>query len=193
MSKTESFAPELKALTVTLKALGPLDAAKRQFVLDAVVQRLDLRQPAGAEGRGVQDLGGSISVGASATNTPRGGVTQKAKTFLREKRPGTDVQKIACLAFYLTNYKDKPHFKTSDLKAVNIEAGGAAFSNIAQAVVNATRQNKFLSPVGKGNKQITTLGEDVVEALPDQEKVKAVLVSSRGRRRRKTRKKSKKA
>jgi hypothetical protein len=188
MSKTESFAPELKALSVTLKALGSLDAVKRQFVLDAVVQRLGLKAvTASSDGT----LSSSASCGtnaSSAANIPRTGAAPNARAWLREKRPATDVQKIACLAFYLTNYQSKPHFKTSDLSSLNIDAGGAAFSNIAHAVKNATQQNKFLSPVGKGNKQITALGEDVVSALPDQEKVKVVISSSRGRRRRKGKK-----
>src|ERR1039457_5047881 len=101
MSKTESFAPELKALSVTLKALGSLDAVKRQYVFDAVVQRLGLSAPRGpGDGRSGASAS-SISSGAGATDVLRANVALTAKAFLREKRPSTDVQKIACLAFYL--------------------------------------------------------------------------------------------
>jgi hypothetical protein len=46
-------------------------------------------------------------------------------------------------------------------------------------VANAVRQNQFLVPGQKGQKQITTLGEEVVNALPDQEAVKAVIAKHR--------------
>jgi len=37
------------------------------------------------------------------------------KEFLRDKMPVTDVERITCLAYYLTHYRDTPHFKTLDL------------------------------------------------------------------------------
>src|SRR5947209_8545864 len=33
------------------------------------------------------------------------------KEFLLQKQPRTDVERIACLAYYLTHYRDQPHFK----------------------------------------------------------------------------------
>ena len=32
------------------------------------------------------------------------------KDFLMEKAPNTDVERIACLAYYLTHYRSTPHF-----------------------------------------------------------------------------------
>jgi hypothetical protein len=52
-------------------------------------------------------------------------------------------------------------------------------SNPSLAVSNATVHSGFLAPVGQGNKQITSLGEDAVDALPDQEAVKAALANQR--------------
>jgi len=52
-------------------------------------------------------------------------------------------------------------------------------SNPSMAVENSTKQNKFLSSVGQGNKQITALGEDVVDALPNEEAVKSALANQR--------------
>jgi hypothetical protein len=104
------------------------------------------------------------------------------------KMPKTDVQRIACLAYYLTHGREQPHFKTEDLTKLNTEAGGTPLSNPSMAVSNATKQNKFLGAVGEGKKQITALGEDVVTALPDEEAVKAVLANHRKPRRKKTKK-----
>src|SRR2546426_11388019 len=35
--------------------------------------------------------------------------TLSAKEFLRDKRPVTDVERVACLAYYLAHYRDTPH------------------------------------------------------------------------------------
>lgn len=91
--------------------------------------------------------------------------------------PKTDVLKITCLAYFLTHSRQQPHFKTHELTKLNTEGGGTPFSNASVAVENATKQNKYLASVGKGNKQITALGEDVVVAMPDDEAVKAVLAN----------------
>lgn len=45
---------------------------------------------------------------------------------------------------------------------------------MSRAVNNATNQSRYLAAAGHGRKQITALGEDVVNALPDQDAVKAV-------------------
>jgi hypothetical protein len=51
------------------------------------------------------------------------------KQFLLEKEPRTDVERIACLAYYLTHYRDMPHFKTIDLNKLNTEAAQQRLSN----------------------------------------------------------------
>jgi hypothetical protein len=51
------------------------------------------------------------------------------KQFMLTKQPRTDVELIACLAFYLTHYRNFPHFKTLDLAKLNTEAAQPKFSN----------------------------------------------------------------
>lgn len=60
--------------------------------------------------------------------------------------------------------------------------------------MNATSGSGFLAPAGGGKKQITSLGEEVVGVLPDQERVKAVIAEAKTSRRKKrsTKKKNKK-
>ena len=41
------------------------------------------------------------------------------KEFLRDKKPASDVERVACLAYYLTHHRDIPHFKTVDISALN--------------------------------------------------------------------------
>jgi hypothetical protein len=88
------------------------------------------------------------------------------------------------LAYYLTHYKTTPRFKTKQLAAANIDAAQPKFSNPAVAVMNAAG-SKYLSAAGGGDKQITVLGEKLVDALPDRDKVNAL----RKPRRRKSKKK----
>jgi hypothetical protein len=109
------------------------------------------------------------------------------KQFVLEKQPKTDVERVACLAYYLTHYRDTPHFKTLDISKLNTDAAQVKFSNAAVAVENATKM-AYLVPATKGSKQISSLGEQFVLALPDREKAKAAMAHARPRR--KTRKSS---
>jgi hypothetical protein len=111
-----------------------------------------------------------------------------AKSFAASKRPSTDVEKVAVSAFYLTYQEATPHFKTVDLERVTTDAA-IEISNFARAVDNATRQSKFLAKAGSGKKQITSLGEAIVNALPDREKVSAALKEGPARKKRKIKKK----
>jgi len=104
------------------------------------------------------------------------------KDFLLEKRPNTDVEKIACLAYYLTHYRETPIFKTKDLNDLNTEAAQFKFSNASMAVDNASRSG-YLVPASKGNKQLSALGEQYVQALPDREEAKEVMKQIRPKRR----------
>jgi hypothetical protein len=96
------------------------------------------------------------------------------KQFMAEKRPKTDMQRVACLAFYLTHHRATQFFKTRDLTELNKEAAQPQMSNPTVAVRNAT-SHQYLALAGGGSKQITTRGEEMVKALPDHEKVKAAL------------------
>ena len=107
------------------------------------------------------------------------------KDFIMQKQPRSDVEKVACLAFYLTHYRDTNHFKTLDISQLNTEAAQVKFSNAAVAVDNATRKG-FIVPLGKGQKQLSAIGEQFVLALPDRDAAQAAF--SNMRRRRKTRK-----
>ncbi len=74
-------------------------------------------------------------------------------------------------------------FKTQDLTKLNTEAAGAKIGNSAQAVANATKISGYLAASGGGKKQITSLGEQMVNALPDQEAVRKVLAEKPKKRR----------
>jgi hypothetical protein len=104
------------------------------------------------------------------------------KQFLMEKQPRTDVERVACLAYYLTHYLNTPYFKTLEISRLNTEAAQVKFSNATVAVDNATKQN-YLVQATKGNKQLSAFGEQFVQALPDRERAKMVMAGARRPRR----------
>jgi hypothetical protein len=132
---------------------------------------------------GITDSVSSVGFPGSSLSTFGETKPITAKHFILEKEPKTDVERVACLAFYLTRYADTPHFKTLDLSRLNTEAAQPKFSNAAVAVENATKMG-YLVPAIKGLKQLSAAGERFVQALPDREAAKAAMNAIRSRARR---------
>lgn len=103
------------------------------------------------------------------------------KEFLFKKQPRTDVERVACLAYYLAHYRNQPHFKNTDIKALNTEAAQRQFSNAAVSVSNAAKLG-YLAQGTKGAKQLSASGEMYVEALPDREAANSALKYLRPKR-----------
>ncbi len=190
MARQTTFEQELSAIKTVLETLEPLDDPKRSFVLRTVTERLQINGFAGRSsgkdpGTGVgSSESNGIRQGDAAANSRPVGDPGSPKAFMKAKKPTSEMQRIVCLAYFLTHYRDQPNFKTQNLTALNTEAAGVKFSNPAAFVDNATRQSKLLAPSIKGHKQITTLGDEIVEALPNQEAVKAIMAENKmpGRR-----------
>jgi hypothetical protein len=107
------------------------------------------------------------------------------KEFMIQKKPMTDVERIATLAYYLTHYRSMPSFKTLDLSRLNTEAAQVKFSNPAFAVNNAVNGG-FVIPAAHGAKQLSAGGELFVQNLPDRSAARAAMAQFR--RARKTKK-----
>jgi len=103
------------------------------------------------------------------------------KDFVLEKQPKTDVERIACLAYYLSHFRDTPHFKTLDLAKLNTEAAQPKFSNAAYAAKNALNLG-YLASSTKGQRQLSAAGEQFVRALPDRDAAKSAMAAARPRR-----------
>jgi hypothetical protein len=104
------------------------------------------------------------------------------KQFMLEKQPRSDVERIACLAYYLTHFLDTPHFKTVDLSKLNTEAAQPRFSNAANSANNALKQG-YLVQATKGNRQLSAAGEQFVRSLPDREAAKTAMATTKPRKR----------
>lgn len=168
---------EVKAMEAALTALMPLKPEERRRALSWLWEKLEITgtSPINPSGLPSAVFAGTVpgAAAASASGTP--------KQFLGQKDPHTDVERMTCLAYYLTHYRGTAQFKTKELTDLNTEAAQPKFSNPADAATNAAKM-KCLSLAGAGKKQITVHGEKLVEALPDREKVKALGLKSSSRR-----------
>jgi len=183
--KTSSSQPDVAALGTVVNVLDPLNEQQKLWVLQTAASRFSLKIPPVSSGGPSAAIPETPS-SSSTTQIQNGQVSPKV--FIRAKAPKSDVQRICCLAYYLTKYRSTPHFKTKHLTELNAEAAYPKFSNATVAANNA-RGDKYITPVGKGNKQLTNLGDDLVEALPDQDKVKNLSSASRSRKQRGRKKK----
>ncbi len=173
---------ELEVLRAVKDALAPLGPEESERIYKRVVSEIyhldSSTEPRPTTGRewqttNITSRDRDMSFADRETLSP--------KDFLHEKQPQTDIERVACLAYYLSQYRDTPHFKTLDISKLNTEAAQLKFSNPAAAVANATSTG-LLTPASKGKKQISAIGERFVDALPDHDAAKLLLRSSRSRR-----------
>ena len=109
--------------------------------------------------------------------SPVGLFSQKSdltpKSFLMEKSPQTNVERVACLAYYLNHYRDMPRFKTIDISKLNTEAAQPKFTNPSVSVRDTARSG-FVVASTKGAKQISAMGEQFVLTLPNRDAAKKI-------------------
>ncbi|MGB7930400.1 MAG: hypothetical protein WCF61_19785 [Terriglobales bacterium] len=175
------------ALVAVVAALEDLNDADRHWVLQSAASKFTLT---------VQTAGGGGQAGAANTNTAtvtplvgtptaadvQAAITRKdPRAFIRLKKPTTDVQRVACIGYYLVQTTGHHGFTSKDISTAYTDSGGSKI-NMTRALDNATRAAKYLSNRGPREKQLTTLGEDVVNALPDQAAVKNIEAAAKGGR-----------
>ena len=163
------------ALAQTVAIFRKLDEADRAKLVRTISTLFDL--PVGGE----QPRATVTATFAEASNRFSKEHNLSPKEFLLKKQPRSDVERVACLGYYLAHYRDQPHFKTIDISTLNTEAAQTKFSNAAKAVNNATMYG-YLAPAIKGTKQLSAGGEMYVEALPDREAAATALAHARPKR-----------
>ena len=182
---TETETKELIAINeatqVVFNALLELSDNARQRVLQSVMTQF------GLSGGGIprQSSLKEYSMARPSTESITGDFsadrTMSPKSFMLEKSPRSDVERVACLAYYLTHYRDTPHFKTVEISKLNTEAAQQKLSNPSYSVSNAAKMG-YLVPSVKGQKQLSAAGELFVEALPDRDKAKEAMIQARPRK-----------
>jgi len=104
------------------------------------------------------------------------------KQFMLEKQPRTDIERLACLAYYLTYYRGMSQFRTVDLSKLNTEAAQRKFTNASETAKNASKMRYFVPASKKGNRQLSADGEQIIAALPDREAAAAIRKRMRPRK-----------
>ena len=191
MSEKTGPAAEFTALQAVIKALQDLDDDTRKRIFDTAGTflqiGLDRRTPtqtatsSGNQGLANQGLG--VDPHRTGPAYPPFSVEYSVspKQFVLDKQPRSDVERIAVLAYYLTHFRDTPHFKTLDLSKLNTEAAQPKFSNAASSANNAVKRG-YLVPTTKGNRQLSAAGEQFVNAMPDREAARQAMTAARVRR-----------
>jgi hypothetical protein len=184
---TETYLADGEVLRRILDLFDRADPASREkilhtlhtfFLFDAPRRPLQSPISLGASYESNDDI--SVSSKVSSFSEDR---TASAKDFIMEKRPQTDVEKVACLAYFLSHYRGTENFKTLDISKLNTEAAQIKLSNAAQAVENAAKAG-FVISSSKGHKKISALGEIYVQALPDRVAARAAIAHAKPKRRR---------
>ena len=108
------------------------------------------------------------------------------KEFLLRKRPNTNIERVACLAYYLDHYRGIRQFKAIDINKLNTEAAQTKLSNPSHVIRDAVRSGYLVAAATKDMKQLSADGEKYVEALPDRNAAKEVKPQSSRRSRKRT-------
>jgi hypothetical protein len=191
MNMDIEFVSDGKALRQLLEILEGVNPSSIPKLISTIATYFEVASSANARTSSAQP-GDTLEVAGEVSSPPSSkGMSDSsfsldrgmsAKEFMLEKRAQTDVERVACLAYYLSHYAEKPNFKTIDISKLNTDAAQLKLSNAAQAVENATKAG-FLITSQKGQKKISALGELYVQGLPDRATARAAVSHAKPRRR----------
>ena len=176
----ESTRNEIDALQAVIASLKDFDDEARQRIFASVATFLQIG------GTQIRINPANQSIESSSQNVERYPAfsrdpSQSPKEFLLQKQPRTDVERVAVLAYYLTHYRDTPHFRTLDISKLNTEAAQPKFSNAASSVNNAVKMRYLVASI-KGQRQLSAAGEQFVDALPDRDAARIAMAAASPRR-----------
>jgi hypothetical protein len=180
-SSDQDASAHARALQRMIAELAPLRSDDRRRLIETITTFFGLNLPKNENTGHSQQTAPASSVRASSFQFSEDNEAPSPKAFMLSKSPKTDIERIACLAYYLGRYRGTPHFKTRDITPLNTDAAQRPFSNAAYAIENATKAG-LLVPSVKGSKQLSALGEQFVEALPDRDAAIQILERIRHRR-----------
>jgi len=171
---------EFEAMKTVYTTLGSLQPSARQRVMQWLVGALGMADELPATSVTPEiSLNGSGPVPQETPTVqdtiPTTDVSPKA--FMALKDPQKTVERMSCLAYYLTHYRNTPHFSNADIEKLNREAAGPSIN--AYRDLDSTSRSGYLASAENRKRQITSRGDELVNALPDREAVKA-LYAKRG-------------
>lgn len=167
MAKTRKYS-EIDAMQGVDAALSTLEDGARKRVMDWAAAKFGI------------PVGGKLSSDSAASKAGEvpAGKPKDVKSFLAQKKPASFYERVACLAYHLEHFEDRPEFKTEDITKANTDARVSKMTNPALFVKHATHTYGFLTSLGKRKFALSTRGEALVEALPDRAKVTEALTNN---------------
>lgn len=158
---------EPDAMSAMESALAPLEADARARVLGWAASKFSVTA--------------TVPTAAPSTATSPQPTPGHIKSFIAQKRPSNKYELMACLVYYLEKFDQKSEINLVAIRQANTDARQPNLSNASVFVKHATSSYGYLARVSKGNYAVSAKGEAVVEALPDQTRVKALLAEARTR------------
>lgn len=172
---------KFSAFEQVVKALDPLPSADRERLLQtlATFYQIHIFTPSDMPKVAIT-VPNRATVNSNETLIPQysNNLIPTPKEFMHEKNPQSDVERVACLAYYLVHYRNQDHFKTIDITQLNTESAQRKLANTAQTVTNATSQG-YLAPAPGGMRQLSVYGEKFVVAMPNRDEAKAIMLDAR--------------
>jgi hypothetical protein len=110
----------------------------------------------------------------TATQTLPVGAAPAPRDFIVHKNPMNEQERLTCLAYYLYKYRKLEKFTSKELKDLNGVAAQPRFNNVSYTARDAVNTG-YLAAVGGGKKTLSAVGERVVDAMPNREKVAEAL------------------
>jgi hypothetical protein len=159
---------DFEAVRNVVETLQPFDAKDQERILRWAREKLGLSVSAKPEPASVANTGSPIA----ATTSPMGKPTD-IKSFVDLKKPLSDSQFAATVAYYYRFEAPEPHRKNSlssaDLVEATRQTGRERLINPAQTLVNAHTQGYMDKGSERGSYVINTVGENLVAlALPNE-------------------------
>jgi hypothetical protein len=166
MTKVSGYS-EVDAMRDVDQALSKLDSDND--AQGRVIQWLASKYAANISFGGLREVDSVQSAGSERV--------QDIKSFMTQKRPQNNYERVACLAYYLEKFKEMADVGTKDIVDANTEARLPKMSNPAVFIKHATHTYGYLNSLGQRRLAVSSRGEALVEALPDRTKVDAALAS----------------
>lgn len=154
---------ELKAIGDIRQILSPFDEGQRSRIIGYVQV----------------SLGSSAAPALEPVTISTVSVSQAdPRRYFADKRPSTDIEKVLILGSSITSSGEQ-RFDSNRLLEELRRAAVRQF-NVIEAAKSAVKKGYF-APAGEGKRQLTVLGEEVANALPDRAAVDSILKDA-GRR-----------
>jgi len=171
-------------------AMRDVDSALSKLANDSDAQRRIIQWLASKYGTNVPLTDGRRI--DSAFRTIAAETPQDLKSFMAQKRPMNNYERVACLAYYLEKFKEMSDVGAKEIIEANTEARLPKMSNATVFIKHATHTYGYLNSIGQRRLALSSRGEAVVEALPDRSKVDEALESFPFGRKSRTGKKARK-